>query len=228
MAQNNPFTDFADNLELNLPEDGAAEQYNQDIREWHRARLGKYSASRISKIMQGGRKKDELFGQGAMTEIYKIAAERQLTPDGQELYIDLLMSNDFKQTRWGTEHEPAARELIGASRVSGRSHPDYPQFGASPDGILKDGTLVEIKCPWTVEKHIANSRMTKPEDNEYYAQMQAQMAVFGAERCLFVSYDPRQRINMYFQDVPRNDEYIADMLYRISEAEKIINEINGQ
>jgi hypothetical protein len=219
--KNNLFTDFAEGLELNLPADTPVEQYNTDIREWHRARLGRFTASRISKLMVSGRRKDELFGAGAM-----IAAERMLTPEGQDQYIDQLMSNDFKQTRWGTDHEAQARDMVGAVPVRGRSHPDYPMFGASPDGILTDGTLVEIKCPWTVEKHIANGRMSKPEDNEYYAQMQAQMAVFGADKCLFVSYDPRQVKSVYLQDVPRNDEYIADMLHRIIEAEKIINEIN--
>lgn len=223
--KNNIFSDFADDLELNLPEDTPLEQYNTDIREWHRARLGRFTASSIAKLMVSGRRKDELFGAGAMTEIYKIAAERMLTPDGQDQYIDQLMSNDFKQTRWGNEHESQARDLVGAVPVRGRPHPDYPMFGASPDGILTDGTLVEIKCPWTVEKHIANGRMTKPEDNEYYPQMQAQLAVFGADRCMFVSYDPRSLVSVYVQMVPRNDDYIADMLHRIEEAEEIINQI---
>ncbi len=221
----NIFADFAEGLELRLPADGALEQYQTDIREWHRARLGRFTASGIAKLMVSGRKKDEMFGAGAMTYIYKVAAERMLTPNGQDMYIDQLMGNDFKQTRWGNDNEATARDLVGAEFVVGRVHPEYPTFSASPDGVFSDGTLVEIKCPWTVEKHVSNGRMTCPEDNEYFAQMQAQMAVFGANECTFVSYDPRSETPLYFQEVPRNQEYIDDMLRRIEAAEVIIMEI---
>ena len=228
MKNQNIFSDFAENLELTIPADTTFEEHISDVREWHRKRLGKFTASRIAKIMQGGRRKDELFGQGAMTEILKIAAERDLTQEGQVQYIDQLISNDFKQTRWGNDNEPIALDLIGAVKVRGRSHPHFPMFGASPDGELSDGTLVEVKCPWTIEKHKLYGRLTSAEDNEYFAQMQAQMAVFDAPEVMFVSYDPRSNTPLYFQTVARNDEYIADMLHRISEAEKIINQINSK
>lgn len=227
MKENEIFADFEQGLELNLPADDLKAREVSDMREWHRSRLGRFSASRISKIMSSGRSKSELFGQTALSEIYKIAAERMLTPEGQEEYIDYLMSQDFKQTRWGIDHEDEARELVGAKRVSGRAHPDYPMFGASPDGIFEDGALCEIKCPYTIDKHLANILRTDETKNEYYAQMQAQMAVFGADVCRFVSYDPRSVKPLHVSEVLRDESMIEDMLYRIGEAEKIVTAVTG-
>ena len=73
--------------------------------------------------------------------------------------------------------------------VEGDIHPDLPGFGASPDGLVNDDGLLEIKCPNTAT-HIDFLRTGKP-DGRYLWQMEAQMACTGRDWCDFVSYDDR-------------------------------------
>lgn len=227
--------ELQENLELSLPADDLQAAMITDRREWFRKRLGMFTGSMISKLMTAGRSKGQVWGQTALNEIYRVAAERDLTEHGIELYIDQLIDKDFKQTRWGNEYESEARELVGAAAVHGRVHPDIPTLSASADGIfaggemiegigeIHPGTLLEIKCPYTIEKHKANGRMTDPKQNEYYDQMQTEIACYDAPGCVFVSYDPRSKTPLFAQYVPRDPERIAEIENRVKEAEKVIS-----
>lgn len=225
------------NIELSLPEDDLQAAMITDRREWFRRRLGMFTGSMIPKLMTSGRSKDQIFGQTALTEIYRVAAERDLTDHGIELYIDQQIDRDFKQTRWGNEYESEARELVCASAVRGRVHPTIPTLSASADGIfgggeivpeigeIHPGTILEIKCPYTIEKHKANGRIKDIKQNEYYDQMQTEIACYDAPGCVFVSYDPRSKTPLFAHYVPRDNDRIAEIEKRVLEAEKIINEI---
>jgi hypothetical protein len=61
--------------------------------------------------------------------------------------------------------------------------------GASPDGLVGEDGLVEIKCPNT-NTHLDFLLLSKiPE--KYVTQMMWQMACTGRKWCDYVSYDPR-------------------------------------
>ncbi len=68
-------------------------------------------------------------------------------------------------------------------------HPTIKGFAASPDGLVNDDGLVEIKCPktWT---HLETVRTGKIK-NQYVLQMHAQMLCTGRKWCDFVSFDNR-------------------------------------
>lgn len=60
--------------------------------------------------------------------------------------------------------------------------------GASPDGLVGDDGLVEVKCPQsTTHLRFFLYNEIKPE---YHAQMQFQMACTGRKWCHFISYHP--------------------------------------
>lgn len=59
-------------------------------------------------------------------------------------------------------------------------HPNIPFLGASPDGILFDGTMVEIKCPPT--RQIESFEVVP----YYYSQMQLQMECCELDRVEFI------------------------------------------
>ena len=61
--------------------------------------------------------------------------------------------------------------------------------GASPDGLVGDDGLIEIKCPNTAT-HI-DFLITGDIDNKYILQMQWQMVCTGRIWCDFASFDPR-------------------------------------
>ncbi len=59
-------------------------------------------------------------------------------------------------------------------------HPTISFLGASPDGVLFDGTMVEIKCPPT---RVISPYTIVPY---YYSQMQLQMECCNFDRCEFI------------------------------------------
>lgn len=93
-------------------------------------------------------------------------------------------------------------------------HPSITNAGASPDGLISDDGLIEIKCPnsSTHTKFLLDDEI-KPE---YIAQMQFQMACTNRQWCDFVSFDPRftgeaMHLSLKVKRINRDDEYIANM-----------------
>jgi putative phage-type endonuclease len=97
--------------------------------------------------------------------------------------------------QWGVETEPMARLAYevetGAivEQVGMINHPTIKMAGASPDGLVGDDGLIEIKCPNTAT-HI-DTLENGTIKGEYLLQMQWQMACTGRIWCDFASYDPR-------------------------------------
>jgi len=93
-------------------------------------------------------------------------------------------------------------------------HPFIPMSGASPDGLVGEAGLLEIKCPNSAT-HIKTLRSQKPEA-KYITQMMWQMACTGKKWCDFVSYDPRMPEGLTF------------FVTRIKRDEKIIKELEAE
>jgi len=178
----------------------------QGTPEWLAERLGKATASRISDIMAKTKSGPSASRQNYAAELI---AER-LTGNGGDFYINAAMQR-------GTDLEPDARDAYSFEsgntvvQVGFIPHPTITMSGASPDGLVGDVGLVEIKCPGTA-KHIAT--LTGGSiDGKYVNQMQWQMACTGRSWCDFVSYDPRLPVEMQLatRRVHRDDEMIAEM-----------------
>lgn len=119
--------------------------------------------------------------------------------------------------RWGTETEPEARMAYSVAtgnsveRVGYIEHPRIQRFGASPDGLIEEDGLVEIKCPNTAT-HI-QWILGGAVPAEHQPQMLAQMACTGRKWCDFVSYDPRmpERRRLFVKRFERDDARINEM-----------------
>mgnify|MGYP000202101260 CR=1 FL=1 len=156
----------------------------QRTEAWFKERLGKVTASRIADVMA---KTKTGYGAGRANYMAELIAER-LTGETADRYQNAAM-------QWGTDTEPKARAAY--SFVTGESvvetgfvpHPVIELSGASPDGLVGDNGLVEIKCPNTAT-HI-DTLLGAGIDRKYLLQMQWQMACTGRQWCDFVSYDPR-------------------------------------
>jgi predicted phage-related endonuclease len=83
--------------------------------------------------------------------------------------------------------------------------------GASPDGLVDDDGLVEIKCPITATHIETLLGQTVPA--KYITQMQWQMACTGRKWCDFVSFDPRmpEEMQIFIKRVERDDETILSL-----------------
>lgn len=187
----------------------------QDIEQrtddWFAARLGKATASKIADIM--ARTKS---GPSASRANYaaQLVTER-LTGTREEGFTNAAM-------QWGTDNEPRARamyELVTGGTVlecGFFDHPTVEMSGASPDGLVGDVGLVEIKCPNSAT-HISTLRGDTIPD-KYVKQMQWQMACTGRTWCDFASFDPRlpDEMQLFVQRLHRDDALIAEMEAEVS------------
>ena len=180
--------------------------------EWFAARMGRVTASRIADVM--ARTKTGCSASRA-NYMAQLIAER-LTGQRQESFTNAAM-------QWGTENEELAclaYAFAHDAHVEPEGfvlHPAIVGAGASPDGLVGDDGLVEIKCPST-STHIDTLLSGKIAD-KYVKQMQFQMDCTGRAWCDFVSFDPRmpEDLRMFCQRVPRDDAMI----------EKIRAEVTG-
>lgn len=178
----------------------------QGSSEWIEARLGKVTASRIADVM--ARTKS---GYGAARANYKaeLVAERLTGAAGDSWQSPAM--------RWGVETEPLARDAyaffkgVEVAEVGFVLHPSIAGTGASPDGLVGDAGLVEIKCPNTAT-HI-DTLLGGSIPDKYRKQMLWQMACTGRAWCDFVSFDPRlpEAMQTYIERVERDDAAIAEI-----------------
>lgn len=178
----------------------------QGTPEWHAARLGKVTASRIADVVAKTK-----TGWGASRANYaaELVAER-LTGATAERYTNAAMA-------WGTETEPKARAMYefltdtAVKQVGIVLHPTIAMSAASPDGVIGSDGLLEIKCPNTAT-HIT-TLLGGSVDGRYILQMQWQMACTGRAWCEFVSFDPRMPVDMqmFRHRVERDAARIADL-----------------
>ena len=103
-------------------------------------------------------------------------------------------------------------------------HPKIPYAGASPDGLIDDCGLVEIKCPNTAT-HIEYLLSGTPP-KKYQPQMLWQMECTGRKWCDFASYDPRMPENMqlFVVRVNRDDDKLAEIRHEIIKLNAEISE----
>jgi hypothetical protein len=89
--------------------------------------------------------------------------------------------------------------------------------GASPDGIIGQDGLIEIKCPQT-STHI-ETLLGKAVPGRYVAQMQWQLACTGRQWCDFVSYDPRLpgHLQLAVYRMERDPAHIEDLNRAVGE-----------
>jgi putative phage-type endonuclease len=180
--------------------------------EWFAARAGKVTASRVADVLSKVKS-----GESASRRNYRsdLAVER-LTNAKIEGFSSSSM-------QWGVEQEPLARAAYEVrtgsfvDQVAFVDHPTIPNFGCSPDGLVGEDGLIEIKCPNT-STHIDTLEADKPP-SQYIPQMQAQMACTGRQWCDFVSFDPRlpDGLQLFIVRVSRDDKYILAMEAEIQE-----------
>lgn len=156
----------------------------QGTPEWHAARAGRVTASRIADMMATTKS-----GWGASRANYlaELVAER-LTGQVAEGFSNAAM-------KWGTETEPQARAAYEfyvdatVTEVGFVIHPTIEMSGASPDGLVGNDGLLELKCPNTAT-HI-ETLLSGTVPDKYIKQMQWQMSCTGRKWCDFASFDPR-------------------------------------
>lgn len=197
---------------------------DQGTEEWFTIRIGKVTASRVADVIAKTK-----TGYSASRDNYmaQLVCER-LTGQKGESFTNAAMQH-------GTETEPLARAAYEALKdvlvdeVGFVPHPTIKMAGASPDGMVGDDGLIEIKCPNTAT-HI-ETLLSQTVPGKYNTQMQFQMACTGRQWCDFVSFDNRlpTELQLFVKRVPRDDMYIklmeAEIVQFLSELDDKINKL---
>jgi putative phage-type endonuclease len=194
------------------------EMMEQGTEEWFTIRIGKVTASRVADVIAKTK-----TGYSASRENYmaQLVCER-LTGQKGESFSNAAMQH-------GTDTEPLARAAYEAfqdilvDEVGFVPHPSIIMAGASPDGLVGDDGLLEIKCPNTAT-HI-ETLLSQSVPGKYNTQMQFQMACTGRQWCDFVSFDNRlpNELQLFVKRVPRDNEFIKQME---DEVVKFLNELD--
>jgi putative phage-type endonuclease len=196
----------------------------QGTPEWFAQRLGKVTASRVADVIA---KTKTGYSTSRANYLAQLVAER-LTGQAAESFSNAAMQH-------GTETEPLARMAyetetgLMVTEVAMIDHPTIPMTGASPDGLVGESGLVEIKCPNTAT-HI-DTLLSDKAPTKYIPQMQWQMVCTGRAWCDFVSFDPRlpEDMQLFVKRVERDDAYIAELEAEVKtfliEVESTVNKL---
>lgn len=182
-----------------------SEEIQQGTPEWFAQRLGKATASRIKDIVA---KTKTGYSTSRDKYLTQLLLER-LTGTVAESYSDAAMA-------WGNDTEPFARAAYEAQKgvmvdqVAFINHPTIEMAGASPDGLVGDDGLVEIKCPMS---HTHLESLLGGLDDQYKVQVQWQMACTGRKWTDLCSFDPRfpAELQLVIKRFERDDAFIATL-----------------
>jgi putative phage-type endonuclease len=190
----------------------------QGTPEWLQERCGKLGASSIGDLM--ARTKNG-YGASRANLMARLLTER-LTGQPVETFTSGPML-------WGIETEPQARAAYEFSRevevveTGWVQHPAVENAGCSPDGLVNDDGMTEIKCPNTAT-HI-DTLLGKDIDNRYLLQMQWQMECCRRQWCDFVSFDPRlpMRMQLFIRRFERDEDLIGEIKLEVA---KFLDELD--
>ena len=187
------YFDELNNMAESVGNQGMIDHIEQRTAEWHKARCGKVTASRINAVMNILKNGDS--GAERRKYIGQLICER-LTGEPTPHFENEAM-------RHGTETEPQARNAY----VLKTAHL-VDEVGFIEHGLIGEDGLIEIKCPETYT-HIETLK-TGEIKQDYIYQMQWQMACTGRKWCDFVSYDNRlpEKMQMFIKRINRDENLI--------------------
>lgn len=186
--------------------------FDQRSPEWKQIRLGKFGSTDAQAL--------SVNGKGLETLIYQKVAEK-MTGQFEEGYTN----SDMER---GVEQEGLARasyEMQTGNMVTQVGYVELDEYtGCSPDGLVGDDGLVEIKCMRMAG--YVRTKHTQKIDSGYVKQMQHQMFVTGRKWCDFVVF------NENFSDVviirvDRDNKTIDKIKTGLEAAKAKIQEVYG-
>lgn len=188
--------------------------------EWFAQRLGRITASNFGALMTLPRSKKDreagLISETARTYLIKKVSE-----------VLTGMSKEFttQSMEWGSETEDEARKIyelenmVEVKQIGFAILESNPIVGGSPDGLVGDDGIIEIKCPDsnTFTGYLLGDSIVKG----YMAQIQGNLWILDRSWCDFIVYDPRvirEDLRIHIMRVNRDDEYISKIAQAVDRA----------
>lgn len=182
---------------------------------WYQERYGKFTASKINDLLG-------VKGLGLTGETY--AVEKAI----EQLFGEVEEGFTSKDMQRGIDLEPTAAdkfaEVYPHLNVQECTFFTYGEHaGASPDRLIDDDAILEIKCP----KGKKFFRLVAEEiiDKVYIAQMQMQLLATGRKRAYFFNYlELDGKVYHHTIIVERDEDMIELIKKRLEEAIIIKND----
>lgn len=184
---------------------------DQGSAEWYEARLGVITASCFQEVLPKSRGSNK----GRLTYMYKLAAER-IRNEVNDIFSSPVIER-------GHEFEELARNLY-IQQTGNKVKPCgfiKNNYGYSPDGLVDDDGLIEIK---TKSGHLQiDLLLNDAVPDEHIAQIQGGLMVSGRKWLDFISYCPG--LPIYIKRVERDEQYIKNLRAELALFEKELEEV---
>lgn len=183
------------------------DSFEQRSDDWYSVRMGVATASQFKRIC-GGRG-------GDITYMAELIAQR-LTKKAKHMYMGESMEHGMQ-----TEDQAVSTyEFMNNVEVKSVGFIKIDEFiGCSPDGLVGDDGIIEIKCPDS-HTHV-KWRITGGIPKEHFHQLIGSLWVTGRDWADFISFDPRiesphdifiQRV--YAENMKKDIEEISSKVMR--------------
>ena len=163
----------------------------------------------------------------------KVCKRRSTT--GCEKLVKYMLYSDFdtEALQFGRENEMRAikdterKKGISIQRCGLFIDEDLPFLGATPDGLIGEDGVLEVKCPasakeltpeeailkgkvrfWSVNKE-KDEIIGVNKNHDFYFQIQGQLHITQRKFCLFVLWTPRGLLDEYIE---RDDKFWKEMM----------------
>jgi putative phage-type endonuclease len=146
--------------------------------EWHEARKKRVTGSIVGAILGCAPYMTRADTMRLMVR-EAVGAEREFTGNVATEYGTANEANAIFQFEMETEFTVDPAPFVTCE--------DW--LGASPDGYVSDGGLLEVKCPYGLRNDRIPAFKSVDEQPHYYAQMQVQMYVTGKPHCWFYQWN---------------------------------------
>lgn len=185
--------DFLDEI---VDERLANKWIEQGTEEWSQVRVGRFTSSEMWRLITPPKTKEAKeagkLSETALTYINVKVAETITGHQKASSYAYPLV--------FGKEQEPIAIEAF--CKKTGFKHEPIgfiafsAHAGGSPDGIINDTDILEVKAPWAIETQLDYLMLTDQWDLKrlnpaYYWQCMSNLLFTMKEQCHFVSFDDR-------------------------------------
>jgi len=194
----------------------------QRSEEWFQARLGKVTASRVADVLAKIKS-----GESASRRNYKIQlVSERLTGEKQETYINQAMQDGIDREFYA--REKYVQQFGEVEEIGFIQHPTL-EAGASPDGMVGEDGILEIKCP--MGSTHTETLMTQDIPSKYIPQVQFQLLVTGRKWCDFVSYNPMfpEHLQLFVKRIEADPVYQKELESEVkqflSEVDEVINKL---
>lgn len=148
----------------------------------------------------------------------------------------LYQNTDTAGMKYGRLHEQDAKKYL-TDKLGIKVSPcglfvnkDMPYLGATPDGVIDDDGIIEIKCPSSCASlspeaaimmkkfsffsfNKKNNKIEINKKHKYYFQVQGQIHISDRKYCIFVLWTP---LGVYTENIPKDEElWIKYMLPKL-------------